>query len=727
MAPTTFSSLSHLIDTRILKSLADLGFARPTTVQAKSIPLALEGKDIVARAKTGSGKTAAYCVPALQKILTVKNTLDIQDPTRQCTRCLILVPTRELSEQVTSHIKKLSRYCDNEISVVNASASSGTKATLGLALGDDKPDIVVATPARAVALFQAKALIGTHLDSLIIDEADLVLSYGHSSDLQHLLNNSGYLPKIYQSFLMSATMSEDVDTLKGMLTLRDPIFLMLDDDEDDEDEGTGEAGKTQTGSGTSKLTQYFIRTPTDTEKFLILYISLKLSLIKGKTLIFVNGDVDRSYRIKLFLEQFGIRSCVLNKELPGNSRYHTVQEFNKGVYDYIIATDEGGDMEDDDDEGEEEGSGEEAEEEEEEIEEYTTTQRVDPSSSPTSTAQTEAKKRKRTTTESGPSSKRVKSSSATTTTSPDPSSNSTSKSKLSSKEKQKQKEYSVTRGVDFIDVSCVINFDVPTSSRSYTHRVGRTARAGRTGVAISFVGLKEEEGGGEVEHDKAKAKPKAGTEVGTGAQMIKPFNKEEEGRAEESKVWRRILRDQERKHNNRGRGNGSPPIKEYKFDKKQIDAFRYRMEDALRSVTRARVREARVKELKMEILNSERLKAHFEDNPLDLEYLRHDKPLHPSRIQPHMKYVPKYLMPKIGGGAAGATGSAPLAPDTEEETGRAGAGADGKGFIPFRKQNHNRGRGGRGRGGRGGGGRGGRGRSASGGKKKSDPLKKFGR
>ena len=70
-----------------------------------------------------------------------------------------------------------------------------------------------------------------------------------------------------------------------------------------------------------------------------MYVILKLKLIKGKCIIFVN-DVDRCYRLKLFLEQFSIKSCVLNSELPLNSRYHVVQEFNKGVYDYIIASDE---------------------------------------------------------------------------------------------------------------------------------------------------------------------------------------------------------------------------------------------------------------------------------------------------------------------------------------------------------------------------------------------------
>lgn len=99
------------------------------------------------------------------------------------------------------------------------------------------------------------------------------------------------------------------------------------------------------------------RCSTD-DKYLLLYFILKMRLIKGKCIIFVN-DVDRCYRLKLFLEQFGIKSCVLNAELPQNSRYHIVQEFNRGVYDYIIATDEGEVAE----EPEEDGADEEVDEE----------------------------------------------------------------------------------------------------------------------------------------------------------------------------------------------------------------------------------------------------------------------------------------------------------------------------------------------------------------------------
>lgn len=90
----------------------------------------------------------------------------------------------------------------------------------------------------------------------------------------------------------------------------------------------------------ANLTQYAVRC-SEEDKFLLIYVLFKLRLIKGKVLVFVNS-VDRGYRLKLFLEKFGIRSGVLNAELPFNSRYHSVMEFNRGVFDYLIATDEAG-------------------------------------------------------------------------------------------------------------------------------------------------------------------------------------------------------------------------------------------------------------------------------------------------------------------------------------------------------------------------------------------------
>ncbi|KAJ1938043.1 ATP-dependent DNA/RNA helicase, partial [Linderina pennispora] len=310
----TFLSLD--LDDRLLRALGNMGLVHPTLVQAKAIPLALAGKDILARAKTGSGKTAAYCLPVLHKILQAKDELSVNSEERKRTRSLILVPTRELAEQVSKYIADLSKFCGKDITAVNIATNAALHIQAPLLA--ESPDVVVSTPAKILKHLVAKSTSLETLETLVIDEADLVLSFGYEEDIRGIL---AHLPKIYQSMLMSATLNKGVESLKKLI-LTKPAILRLEDDKEE----------------SSSLVQYVVRC-TEEDKFLLAYVILKLKLIAGKCILFVN-DIDRSYRLKLFLEQFSIRACVLNSELPLNSRYHIVEEFNRGVYDYIIATDE---------------------------------------------------------------------------------------------------------------------------------------------------------------------------------------------------------------------------------------------------------------------------------------------------------------------------------------------------------------------------------------------------
>ena len=166
------------------------------------------------------------------------------------------------------------------------------------------------------------------------------------------------------------------------------------------------------------------------------------------------------------------------------------------------------------------------------------------------------------------------------------------------KKEQKDKEYGVSRGIDFKNVENVLNFDFPANPESYIHRVGRTARGNSTGTALSLVTAEDEE----ILH-KVNAKLSASeTEV---EDVLKP----------------------------------------YLFKMNEIEGFKYRVNDALRAVTKASIREARLKEIKTEIINSNKLKSFFEENPNDLKVLRHDKTLLPTKCQPHLKNVPEYLVP----------------------------------------------------------------------------------
>ncbi|KAK4870980.1 hypothetical protein LT330_000217 [Penicillium expansum] len=579
------------LDPRLRQALIKEKFTKPTLVQSKAIPLALEGKDILARAKTGSGKTAAYVLPILQAILQQKTA----DPSSKATTALILVPTRELAEQVQKVITSFAIFCGKDIRSVNLTQKVSDEVQRSMLA--DFPDIVVSTPTRVYSNVNNSALSLDKITHLVIDEADLVLSYGYDEEINAL---SKAIPRGAQTFLMSATLTSEVDTLKD-LYCRNPVILKL---EEKEEKGAG-------------VSQFVVRCAED-EKFLLTYVIFKLQLIKGKVIIFV-ADVDRCYRVKLFLEQFGLKSCVLNSELPINSRIHVVEEFNKGVYDIIVAADEQAVLGVTKSKKSREVKEADEEEAKEEMGSSEDEEAVDESGKG---KKPEARKRR----------------------------------KMTSKEK----DYSIARGIDFQNVACVLNFDLPTSSKSYTHRIGRTGRAGKAGMALSFVIPTEQHG---------KHRP---TSI--------PSTKHDE-----TMLAKIIKRQTKLGHE----------VKPYHFEMTQVDAFRYRMTDALRSVTRLAVQEARGREIRQELIKSEKLKRHFEENPDELRQLRHDGELRAARVQAHLKHVPDYLMPAKG---------------------RKGLSKESVGFVGFAKSKQNRIRKARDRN---------RARGKSGGK--VDPLKTFNR
>ena len=527
MSEETFDSFS--LDPRLKQAITQQGFVTPTPIQSSAIPLSLfEKKDIVARAKTGSGKTAAYVIPIIQNILTQELKGNI---------ALILVPSRELCDQVQKVLNKFAVYCDRVVTSVNIGQQVSDHVQMSLL--SDHPSIIVATPSRALHHVNNRNIDVQSLKYLVIDEADLVLSYGYEEDLNKL---SQILPikQSLQTWLMSATLSKEVDEMKNTFC-RDMAILKLNDDI----------------SESNQLKQYYIKCG-EQEKFLLAYVIFKLKLVQGKTIIFVN-DIDRGYRLKLFFEQFGIKCCILNSELPISSRLHILQQFNDNVYNLVIATDQNSHFTKDEDDKDDDEQGKDNQNEIKQID--------------TKNEENSNKKKKKT---------------------------------------KVEQEYGVSRGVDFQNVSCVVNFDLPSTVKAYTHRIGRTARANKVGMALSFVVPKSEFG---------KHRPS----------MLESTKRDE-------KVLARLIKNQQKKvDNNDTENNSNGIVQPYVFDKSQLDSFRYRMEDAFRAVTKVAIREARVKEIRQELLTSEKLKRHFEENPQDLLNLRHDKELHPARVQAHLK------------------------------------------------------------------------------------------
>ncbi|VDL91228.1 unnamed protein product [Schistocephalus solidus] len=289
------------------------------------------------------------------------------------TSALIITPTKELCDQITKDVKSLCKYASREVSVVDVAQTQ----------------------------LHRKRLNFEDLAFLVVDEADLVLAFGYGKDIQEL---KSYLPKTHLQVLPSMKQQKSSGVLftRGsgcVLNLRKKIFCPL---------------------------------TVESSKYAILIAMIRLKLIRGKTMIFTNS-IDRCYkfffRLRIFLEEFGVQTVILNSELPIATRCHTVQQFNRGLYDYLLATDEN---------------------------------------------------------DSADHQRSVLWLLWALTTS-------FSAHKICSYSNfSKDREYGVSRGIDFKLVSNVINFDFPLTAKRYVHRVGRTARADQMGTALSFVSNAEE-------------------------------------------------------------------------------------------------------------------------------------------------------------------------------------------------------------------------------------------
>lgn len=506
------------LDKRLIKALSKLNYTYPTMVQSKSIPFALQGKDLLVRARTGSGKTLAFCLPMLHKVLLNK---DLH--TSSGIYGLILVPTKELCKQIEKNINNLIYYCRDSIHIYSLIEENTSILQYQL---QQPLDIIISTPAKLVTLIKQKLINLSNIQMLVMDEADLMLSFGYAEDVQVITSK---LPKIVQGLLMSATLSPELEKFKRIV-LNNPIILKLEEPKN-----------------IGKLLQFYVMTPID-DKYLILYVFLKLGLLQGKGLIFVN-DLNKCYKLKLILQQFFINAAVLNAEMPLNSRLHILDEFNRGVFDLLIATDESMDHGDEEEEDyEEEGDGK------QEI-------------------------------------------------------------KMTSKEKEDKNDYGVHRGLDFQGVSFVVNFDFPTSAAAYTHRIGRTARGTASGTALSFVTCYAPGSKKRVYDDTSKDDeedlPNRDLRILQEVQSQQPRLGTIEGD--------NILTNISSLEDNNTETQSQLQPSQLNFNMQEIESFRYRVQDTVRSVTTAVVKELRSSELKKEILNSQKLKKFFAENPNDFQ------------------------------------------------------------------------------------------------------------
>ncbi|MDD5273935.1 MAG: DEAD/DEAH box helicase, partial [Methylovulum sp.] len=197
----------------LLKAVTEQGYTEPTPIQQRAIPIILQGKDVLAGAQTGTGKTASFTLPLLQ--LLSNSDVIHQKPRR--VRALILTPTRELAMQVHENVSIYGKHLPLHAEVVVGGASIKMQ-TRNLKHGCD---IVVATPGRLIDHVQQKNVSLAHVDILVLDEADRMLDMGFLPSIRQIM---AYLPKQRQSLLFSATVSNGIKALAAQL-LNKPVEI----------------------------------------------------------------------------------------------------------------------------------------------------------------------------------------------------------------------------------------------------------------------------------------------------------------------------------------------------------------------------------------------------------------------------------------------------------------------------------------------------------------------
>src|SRR5947208_17142865 len=205
----SFSSFD--LDPRLLRGVADLGFTDPTPIQRDAIPPALAGRDVLACAMTGSGKTAAFLLPIMQRLMAKR---------RGVTRALVLAPTRELAAQIDAHFAELAVH----------TPLTGAAVFGGVGMGPQEHafrsgvDVIVATPGRLLDHFRQPYARLEHLEVLVLDEADRMLDMGFLPDIRRVLR---HLPPRRQTLFFSATMPPPIVGLAREM-LRDPVTVNLE-------------------------------------------------------------------------------------------------------------------------------------------------------------------------------------------------------------------------------------------------------------------------------------------------------------------------------------------------------------------------------------------------------------------------------------------------------------------------------------------------------------------
>ncbi len=290
------------LDRRIAAGVKSVGYSTPTPIQEKAIPIVLQGRDILGIAQTGTGKTAAFVLPILQRLL--------QGP-RGKVRALIVAPTRELAEQTHQEIIKLGR--DTKIRSVTIYGGVSKKPQLAaLRRG---VEIVVACPGRLLDHVDAGALDLSHVEVLVLDEADRMCDMGFLPDIKRIIRQ---VPERRQTLFFSATMPKDILTLADRILDR-PETVQI---------GMIAPAKT--------VSHALYPVPQDRRKELL--VAMLQRTKTGRVLVFTRTK-HRAQNLATFMKKRGYRAGALQGNMTQNQRQQAINGFRKGKIDMLVATD----------------------------------------------------------------------------------------------------------------------------------------------------------------------------------------------------------------------------------------------------------------------------------------------------------------------------------------------------------------------------------------------------
>jgi ATP-dependent RNA helicase RhlE len=288
----------------LLQAVADEGYEQPTPIQQEAIPLALAGRDLIGSAQTGTGKTAAFMLPILQR-LSRNGATDVL-------RALILVPTRELAEQVLQSARAYGRHL--EISAVAIYGGVGMEPqTRALARG---VDIVVATPGRLLDHMERGHVDFSRLEVLVLDEADRMLDMGFAPDVRRILRA---LPEKRQTMLFSATVSREVDALARQAL---------------DGHASVEIGRRATPA---EGIEHVVVAVDKLQKRGVLARILQAKP-PGQTLVFTRTKYGAD-KLVTFLRREGIPAHAIHGDKAQSHRTRTLEAFRNGAADVLVATD----------------------------------------------------------------------------------------------------------------------------------------------------------------------------------------------------------------------------------------------------------------------------------------------------------------------------------------------------------------------------------------------------